>query len=132
MRGKINRKRQVITFSIICALFLAFLAHLFDIQVVKADETRQAAITSYEVNVDSVRGEILDRNGYPLVTNKQVNKIVFSYTNFPTDYTERNKIIIELIRLFDKNHVEWNDKLPIELKKNGKLAFVQRDAGREI
>ena len=94
MKGKTSRKRYIITFSLICALFLAFLMNLFNIQVVKADETRQAAITSYEVNVDSVRGEILDRNGYPLVTNKQVNKIVFSYTNFPTDYEQRNKIII--------------------------------------
>lgn len=131
MRGKVNRKRHIIAYSVICGLFLAFLMNLFNIQVVKADETRQAAITSYEVSVDSVRGEILDRNGYPLVTNKQVNKIVFSYTNFPTDYTERNKIIIELIRLFDKNRVEWNDKLPIELRKDGRLVF-SKDKENEV
>ena len=107
MRGKINRRRHVAAYGIICGLFLAFLFNLFNIQVVKADETRQAAITSYEVAIDSVRGEILDRNGYPLVTNKQVNKIVFSYTNFPQDYEQRNKIILELIRIFDKNKVEW-------------------------
>ena len=90
MKGKIGKRRYIITFTLICGLFLAFLMHLFDIQVLKADETRQAAITDYEVVVESVRGEILDRNGYPLVTNKQVNKIVFSYTNFPQDYEQRN------------------------------------------
>lgn len=124
MKGKIGKRRYIITFTLICGLFLAFLMHLFDIQVLKADETRQAAITDYEVVVESVRGEILDRNGYPLVTNKQVNKIVFSYTNFPQDYEQRNKIILELIRIFDKNRVKWNDKLPIVVARNGKLRFV--------
>ncbi len=137
MKGKTSRKRYIITFSIICTLFLMFLINLFNIQVVKADETRQAAVSSYEVTVDAVRGEILDRNGYPLVTNKQVNKIIFNYVNFPTDYTERNKIIIELIRIFDKNHTEWNDKLPIEIvggvlkfsdEKENEIAYLKSEA----
>ncbi len=123
MSGKVNKRRNAFVFTVIGVLFFAFLVHLFNIQVVGTNRDSDSAVSVVTVSVPAVRGEILDRNGYPLVTNKQVNKIIFNYLAFPTDYTERNKIIIELIRMFDKNGVEWNDELPIKITKGNKLIF---------
>ncbi len=124
MTRKANKNRYNIIVALIFTLFVAFGVNLFYIQIIDSRQDSKAAVSSVSVTVEAIRGEILDRNGYPLVTNRQVNKIVFNYTNFPKDYDERNVIILELIRLFDKNGVEWNDNLPIELK-NGKLVFSE-------
>ncbi|MBQ6601379.1 MAG: hypothetical protein IIX36_07015 [Clostridia bacterium] len=121
MSGKVAKKRNIIVFAVIGVLFLTFLVHIFNIQVVGTNKGKDTAVSVVTVSVPAIRGEILDRYGYPLVTNKQVNKIIFNYLAFPKDYTERNKIIIELVRMFDKNKVEWNDELPIKITKKGEL-----------
>ena len=102
MNFKKNKNRGNAAIAIICIIFALFLVHLFRVQVIGTKEENEAAVSVVSVSVPHIRGEIYDRNGYPLVTNKQVNKIVFSYLDFPKDYTERNKIIIELIRMFRK------------------------------
>ena len=130
MNQKASKRRGTSAIVFICVVFAVFLVHLFNVQVIGTDEENKSAVSVVSVPVPSIRGEILDRNGYPLVTNKQVNKIVFNYLAFPRDYTERNKIILELIRIFRKNKVEWNDNLPI-LNKNGKLVF-DKDKPNEV
>ena len=131
MNSKKNKNRGNAAIAIICVVFAVFLVHLFRVQVIGTKEEAEAAASVVSVSVSPIRGEILDRNGYPLVTNKQVNKIVFNYPTFPKDYTQRNKIIIELIRLFRKNKVEWNDNLPIIINKKGKLVF-DKDKPNEV
>ncbi len=122
MSARSEKRRSITVIAIVLCVFSVFLLKLFDLQILSADEAKKAPIAQVTVEVNPIRGEILDRNGYPLVTNKQVNKIIFTYSSFPKDYGERNKIILELIKMFDKNKAEWKDELPIELK-NGKLAF---------
>ena len=123
MNSTTNKRRGLYTIIFICVVFAVFLVHLFNVQVIGTDEEKNAAVSVVSVSVPGIRGEVYDRNGYPLITNKQVNKIIFNYLAFPKDYSERNKIIIELIRIFRKNKVEWNDNLPILLTKKGKLKF---------
>lgn len=130
MQNKAGKKRYAIIIAMFMLLFAGFLTYLFNIQIINTKQNGDTVVSSVEVSVDAIRGNILDRNGYPLVTNKQVNKIVFNYLAFPKDYSERNPIILELIRLFDKNKVEWKDNLPIELKK-GKLRFA-KDRDNEV
>ncbi len=124
MPTKASRKRYITVIVLIFILFFLFAVNLFNIQIINPQQDRNTAVSSIKVNVDAIRGDILDRNGFPLVTNRQVNKIVFNYENFPKDYSERNEIILELIRLFDKNDTDWNDNLPIEIKK-GTLVFAE-------
>lgn len=130
MSAKEGRKRYIGVIVFIVSLVFLFLTYLFNIQIVHTKQNSDTIVSTVEVSVDAIRGEILDRNGYPLVTNKQVNKIIFNYLSFPKDYSERNVIILELINIFDKNDVEWNDNLPIELKK-GKLKFA-KDRDNEV
>lgn len=120
-----NEKRRSLTVIIIVLMaFSAFLFRLFDFQILSADEEDETAISSVTVEVNPIRGEIFDCNGYPLVTNKQVNKIIFTYSAFPTDYSERNEIILELIKMFKSYKAEWKDELPIVIK-NGELQFAK-------
>ena len=116
MSARSEKRRSITVIAIVLCVFSVFLLKLFDLQILSADEAKKAPIAQVTVEVNPIRGEILDRNGYPLVTNKQVNKIIFTYSSFPNDYGERNKIILELIKMFDKNKAEWKDELPIELK----------------
>ena len=125
MNTKVNKKRGIYAMVFICVLCALFLTHLFRVQVIGTKEENAAAVSVVSVSVPSIRGEILDRNGYPLVTNKQVNKIIFNYLAFPKNYTERNEIIIELIRMFKKNKVEWNDNLQ-------KYIFCSHYNGKEL
>ncbi len=130
MQTKKANRRQFLVYSIVICIFAVFLINLFNIQVVGKNSDAKT-VSVVEVPVEAVRGEILDRNGYPLATNKKVNNVVFNYLSFPKDYEERNKIILELITIFDKNGVEWNDNLPIELTKKGKLRF-EKDRENEV
>ncbi len=124
MRDNNVKKRGRFALVLIVAVFLLFLANLFDIQVFEAEEQKNAAVSSVNIPVSATRGEIFDRNGYPLATNKQVNAIVIDFTSFPpgSDSEGRNKVLFELIKLFKKHGIEWEDNLPI-LVKNGKLVF---------
>lgn len=122
MSAKNGKRRSITVIAIVLCVFSVFLLKLFDLQILSADEAKKAPVAQVTVEVNPIRGEILDRNGYPLVTNKQVNKIIFTYSSFPKDYGKRNEIILALIKMFDKNKAEWKDELPIELKK-GKLSF---------
>lgn len=130
MPAKTSKRRNSIVIAVIILIFILFAVNLFNIQIIDPRFDSDTVVSTVTVPVDAIRGEILDRNGFPLVRNKQVNKIVFNYDYFPTDYSERNKIILELIRLFDINKVEWNDRLPIEVQ-NGTLVF-SKDRENEV
>ena len=129
--GKIRKRGRLVTI-IIVAVFILFLANLFNIQIFEAEEQKNAAVTSVDISVSPVRGEIFDCNGYPLATNKQVNAITIDFLTFPpgSDAQGRNSVLHELIGLFNKHKIEWEDNLPIIIK-NGKLCFDE-DKPNEI
>lgn len=124
MASKTGKKRNIVVIGLFFVIFFFFSVNLFRVQIINAQQESNTSVSRVTVTVDAIRGDILDRNGFPLVTNKQVNKIVFNYENFPKDYESRNEIISGLITLFDKNGAEWNDNLPIEIV-NGSLVFSE-------
>lgn len=118
------KKRSKVVIFIVAVIFILFLANLFRVQVLERESMDDAAISTVDVSVSPLRGEIFDRNGNPLVVNKQINTIVFNYLVFPkgSEPEKRNKVIFELIKLFDRYNIEWNDNLPI-VYSGGKLVF---------
>lgn len=124
MASKTAKKRNAVVIGLFFILFFGFAVNLFRIQIIDSKLESETSVSTFTVTVEAVRGEILDRNGYPLVTNRQVNKIVFNYDSFPRDNESRNRIISQLIALFDKNSTEWNDNLPIEVNGD-KLSFTE-------
>lgn len=134
MSIELRKKRRIAGTVIIGLLFLFLVFSLVKTQLIDADQYKAAA-DSLAVSSSSVkasRGEILDTNGNPLVTNRQGNSVVFKYSDFPSSkkQNERNELIFSLIKLFEKNNVEWVDRLPLIYKK-GKLT-VDKDKESEF
>ena len=117
------RKRRIATgIAVVAIAFLTLVVALVKYQLVDGDNYKAAA-ESLAVSSSTVfapRGEILDCNGNPLVTNKQGNSVVFKFSEFPEAKNQqaRNEIIFSLINLLENNDLEWIDRLPIIYKKD--------------
>ena len=77
--------------------------------------------------IEAARGEIVDRNGNPLVTNRQANSIILDAAYFPSgrENEARNTIILNLISLFEKNGEEYVNNLPLRLGSGGGVEFTE-------
>lgn len=121
--------------AIVVSVLVLFVGTLLSIQIVHHDEYLQMSKTQkvYSVPIVAARGEIVDRNGNPLVVNRQGNAVVLDYATFPSseDNAARNKVIIELIRLFESHGVEWVNELPLVLDGNGNVQYAP-DSEKEI
>ncbi|MCL2507780.1 MAG: penicillin-binding transpeptidase domain-containing protein [Oscillospiraceae bacterium] len=122
-----NRRRGIGTLVFISGFFLAFTIALIKIQVVDYEVYAKdgAQVSSKTTDVKASRGDLLDTNGNPLVTNRQGNSIIFESAYFPpaTEQEVRNSIIHNLIRLFESNGEKWIDSLPLLLDENGRAVF---------
>ena len=128
--------RRITAFTVaVLFLFSLFLADLFRIQIVNAEqyEASNVALSQNDTVIEAARGEILDCNGRPLVTNRQVNSIIFNGSYFPStkDQEQRNEIIISLIRLTEKYGSEWNFEIPLYFDDNHNIHFIE-DAQKDI
>ncbi|MCR5208532.1 MAG: hypothetical protein K6C14_08670 [Eubacterium sp.] len=128
--GKIYKSaRTTFAFILIIAVLLGFLYELYDIQIRNHEfyAAQNNTVKTYTVPLPAARGEIVDRNGTPLVTNRQGNSIVLNAAYFPPsdDNAERNRIVLNLIKLFRKQNEEYVHNLPLKLK-GGKIAFFTK------
>ena len=130
-----NRTRTVILSVLAGLIALIYLGDLFSVQIVHGNEYREKmrSVTEYTVPVAAARGDILDRNGNVLVTERQGFSVVFDYTRFTdnTDRAARTEIISRLILLFDGHEQEWNDAMPLEIDAAG-TPFFPDDRENEI
>ncbi len=129
MKEKSLRLRTMAFIVAIALFFSVFLVELFRVQVVNAGEysTDGVALNSVDSTIEAARGEILDCNGVPLVTNEQVNTIVLNASYFPptSEQERRNEILAALIALCEEHGVEWNDDLPLEFDANGNIQYKE-------
>ncbi len=90
-----------------------FIGRLYFLQIVNGAEylERSAKRTSRTVTVTAPRGEILDRFGRALVTNRMSFSLVFDATTW--DKSRREEIVGRLISLCDAAEQEYIDTLPI-------------------
>lgn len=129
-----STKFRTVAFTVaVLFVFSLFIADLFRIQIANADEAtvERVALKQTDTTIKAARGEILDCNGKPLVTNKQVNSVIFNGSYFPrTDEQEqRNEIIVSLIHLLESYGTEWNNDIPLYFDQNGNVQFMaDRDA----
>lgn len=112
MTNIFNNKRFVLNIFVII-LFAAILFRLFKLQIVMGDSYREQSenrLVSQEV-IEAPRGIIMDRNGKPLVTNKQGFSIEISKNNIT--YDRLNDIILKTVDLLDLYEEKYMDTLPI-------------------
>ncbi len=129
MKEKSLKRRTTAFFLAVALTFSVFLADLFRIQVVHAAEytNQSVAMQSVETTIEAARGEILDCNGIPLVTNEQVSAIVLNASYFPStdEQDKRNQILDALIKLTESAGVAWNDALPLVFDVNGNIQYKE-------
>lgn len=129
INGKKRFSRAVFLNIVISIIFVSFLSKLIKVQVVDGDvyASKNSVVSSYDVVVQAARGDILDRNGNPLVTNRQGNSLVINSAYFPSgkEQKDRNKIVYGLIKLFEQSGEEYIDTLPIKIDGSGNFVFEE-------
>ena len=113
-----KKKKFYIRFTaMICIVVIVMSAFLFkigELQIVNAEKyLAQAETTSTRYRtIPASRGEIVDRYGRALVTNKIGYNIVFDALYLKVE--NYNSVILEMTELLRKNKVKWTDILPME------------------
>ncbi len=134
MQKKTKTKKHTVYTACIVAvliLFAVFTARLVDWQLIHGKEYKDLATrsTSYAVETDAIRGEILDKNGEGLVVNTTHYKVVIDRL-----YVDENNLDDTLVRLFgvmDKAKQKWTDTLPVAVDSKGNFSY-KSDSTDEI
>ena len=113
--NKTISKERVITLAVLLAILLVvYFAFLYHVQIVKGEEYYAASseITQKDETVTAARGDILDRYGRVLISNKECyNLTIDTGKLFAND--DPNAILLELIDLVEQYGDTYIDDLPI-------------------
>lgn len=106
-------KRFIALIIIVVTVLAAFSIKLGELQVFGADRYLAQAVGSSvrTLVTKAARGEIVDRYGRPIVTNRVGNNIVFNAAELTG--TKLNNTIILLTALLSEHDTEWMDSLPM-------------------
>lgn len=103
----IYRERSLLAFGLIMFLFLLLLIRVAYIQVVKADEYRDMAVSQQtsDIPIQSKRGSIYDSKGIELATSALVYSVWLRPAQFRDEYNKEDeaKHIKELAKITGKN-----------------------------
>ncbi len=128
MKSRFLNSRSVIALVVVFAVVFGFAFDLYKIQIRDHEEyvAKNNAVDTYVIPIEAARGEIVDRNGNSLVTNRQGNSIVLNAVYFPSaeENDVRNKIVFNLIQLFESMGEEYAQNLPLVFDKNGNIQFT--------
>lgn len=103
-------------------VLIAMVMGLFTLRLYKVQSTvdeamlQQADSVSYYTTVEAARGQILDRNGTVLVSNRaSYNIVIISYVFYNGDTP--NQSLLELLRVCDRLGIEITSHLPVSETK---------------
>ena len=108
------RKRCIVLLVLTGAIALVFSYRLFDLQVIHGKEFAEKSEKQYitEIEEPAPRGEIYDRYGRPLVTNRVAYTLKIQKMDYT--YAEENEILLKLLSLLRDNGYIWDGgTLPI-------------------
>ncbi len=112
MHNVLKNKRFILNI-VSLLLFVAILFRLVNLQLVLGNSYREQSenrLVSQEV-IEAPRGVIMDRNGKPLVTNKQGFAVEISKSDM--SYDQLNDIILKTVNLLDSLGQKYTDTLPV-------------------
>ena len=131
-------KERNIQFGIICMICLSILVgQLAYLTVEKGDELYAQSLKKQrvELKLKGTRGNIVDRYGIPVATNRQIYSVQLDRQQIPSDHDELNSIILRMLEIIYDNNDQ--DKLvnvmPIEIdQNNGKYRYIWEDEDQEV
>lgn len=105
--------RAIILVAFVVAAAFLCGVRLLQIQLVDGEMYLQMTkeTTTVEQEVDAARGQLVDRNGTVLHTNKTIFNINIEEASL--DDEMQNAVIYRLLTVLQKNGEEWNETLPI-------------------
>ena len=111
--------------GVVAVLILVVVARLYDLQIINGASYYQQSEKKLtrSVEVQAARGEILDRYGRELVTNRICYNISFDSVLFPE--ARKNELILELVEICNANGVEYVDTLPLEVGADGSVTLAE-------
>ena len=114
MNRLVSSGRVAAMAGIMSVILIIYMYFLYDLQIVQGEEYYRLSerITSEETVITAARGNILDRYGRVLVSNKECyNLKVDNVKLFSND--DPNEVILELVRMVQSFGDDYNDDLPI-------------------
>ena len=119
--------------ALILILMVALGIRLFMLTIIEKDEWETAASSqnTKEITTSAPRGQILDRYGRVLATNKQVFTVTFNASGMSTE--EINASAYGLVKLLEKNGDDDKmvDNFPIVITKSGNFKYTYDDDKKE-
>lgn len=135
MDSKLIIKRCIILLCLVSAVMLAYIWTLAGYQIRNYDTYAESALsyTASSVSIKAARGEILDRYGRTIATNRMGYAIIIQASEFNRlENDKRNEIIYRLTRIIDENEgrnddgtVKWEDSCPLIVDNLGNVSFEE-------
>ena len=100
----------VLVFGVVLAFFIG---RMLQMQLIQGDEYESQIYkgTIKTQTVEAARGEMTDRYGNPIVTNRVSMNLVLDKAYLPAE--TQNEIILQLMGLLEQSGEQWVDELPI-------------------
>lgn len=114
---RVTRLRATAVFLLFALILGLFGFRMYQLQIRDAD-TQSSSLSTYTTwsRVTAARGEILDRNGNVLVTNRASYNLVFNnYVFYNSD--SPNESLRKLVNLLSENKIAYVEHFPVTLEK---------------
>ena len=107
--------RYIPLYVLYAAACTLFFVKLVNIQITGTDRYVKTMSMTHEreVVVQSVRGEIYDRNGLPLAVNEYSHTLMLDYSSLPSGDAEKNEALASVISVLDKCGREAETVMPM-------------------
>ena len=114
---RLTRNRAAVLLGCFLILLMLFAFRLYDLQIIKTGgNTDNASTFTTYTRVKAARGEILDRNGNVLVSNRaSYDMVINHYVLLSTKGT--NQYLFQLVEQCDKLGIEYSESFPNSKKR---------------
>ena len=114
---RITRNRVGVLLLVFCLIISFFGFKLYDMQIIESGGNTNN-ITTFETRtrVKAARGNILDKNGNVLVTNRASYDLTINHYVL-TSSVNPNQALYDLVKLCQQHDIEYTDHLPITKEK---------------
>lgn len=123
--------RFIILNGLIIILGMVFVLKLFDLQILKGENYRNTSQSRLfrEASVEAPRGEIYDRNGLLLATNREAFSVEIIPT--PIEQEKLNRVILSMIRIFERNGDSYKDNFPMNINPVKLQMKAEQDSDKQ-
>ncbi|MBR4173523.1 MAG: hypothetical protein IKR46_04040, partial [Clostridia bacterium] len=122
-----SRERFFVLKIVIAVMLIAILWRLYDMQIINGEGYKNLSNQRVSANIveKAPRGEITDRNGKALVTNRRGYSLRLQKTGM-TD-GDFNEMMLKLFEILDADGYQMTDSLPISLEAPYEYTFENDD-----